>query len=159
MCGICGILQLDNGAPVSSELLARMRDRIAHRGPDDAGSHVSPDGRVGLANRRLSIIDLSAAGHQPMCNEDGLVWIAYNGETYNFATLRRDLGARGHAFRSHTDTEVIVHLYEEYGPDCVHHMRGMFAFAIWDERRQRLFLARDRLGVKPLYYARVEGAF
>ncbi len=159
MCGICGQLQLNNGALVSAELLKRMRDRIEHRGPDDAGSYISPDGRVGLANRRLSIIDLSAAGHQPMSNEDGSIWIAYNGETYNFRDLRVGLEERGHKFRSLTDTEVIVHLYEEYGPDCVHHMRGMFAFAIWDARKQRLFIARDRLGVKPLYYTHVDGSF
>ncbi|MDA0699294.1 MAG: asparagine synthase (glutamine-hydrolyzing) [Chloroflexi bacterium] len=159
MCGICGMLQVGGGAPVNVELLARMRDLIAHRGPDDAGSYVAPDGRVGLANRRLSIIDLSAGGHQPLANEDGTVWIAFNGEIYNYRELRPALLARGHVFASQSDTEVIVHLYEEYGADCVQHLRGMFAFAIWDARRQELFLARDRLGEKPLYYAHAGGCF
>lgn len=159
MCGICGLLQVGGGAPVNAELLARMRDLIAHRGPDDAGSYVAPDGRVGLANRRLSIIDLSAGGHQPLANEDGTVWIAFNGEIYNYRELRPALLARGHVFASQSDTEVIVHLYEEYGEDCVQHLRGMFAFAIWDARRQKLFLARDRLGEKPLYYAHAGGCF
>lgn len=159
MCGICGLLQVGGGAPVNAELLARMRDLIAHRGPDDAGSYVAPDGRVGLANRRLSIIDLSAGGHQPLANEAGTVWIAFNGEIYNYRELRPALLARGHVFASQSDTEVIVHLYEEYGEDCVQHLRGMFAFAIWDARRQELFLARDRLGEKPLYYAHAGGCF
>ena len=159
MCGICGLLQVGGGAPVNAELLTRMRDLIAHRGPDDAGSYVAPDGRVGLANRRLSIIDLSAGGHQPLANEDGTVWIAFNGEIYNYRELRPALLARGHVFASQSDTEVIVHLYEEYGADCVQHLRGMFAFAIWDARRQELFLARDRLGEKPLYYAHADGSF
>ena len=153
------MLQVGGGAPVNGELLARMRDLIAHRGPDDAGSYVAPDGRVGLANRRLSIIDLSAGGHQPLANEDGTVWIAFNGEIYNYRELRPALLARGHVFASQSDTEVIVHLYEEYGADCVQHLRGMFAFAIWDARRQELFLARDRLGEKPLYYAHAGGCF
>lgn len=159
MCGICGLLQVGGGAPVNAELLARMRDLIAHRGPDDAGSYVAPNGRVGLANRRLSIIDLSASGHQPLANEDGTVWIAFNGEIYNYRELRPALLARGHVFASQSDTEVIVHLYEEYGADCLQHLRGMFAFAIWDARRQELFLARDRLGEKPLYYAHAGGCF
>ena len=159
MCGICGLLQLPGGQPVSGELLERMSDLIRHRGPDDAGSYISRDGRVGLANRRLAIIDLSAAGRQPLGNEDGTIWIAYNGETYNFAELRAELQARGHSFRSHSDTEVVVHLYEQYGVECVQRMRGVFALAIWDERQRRLFLARDRLGVKPLYYAFAPDAF
>lgn len=168
MCGICGIYAFDpNAPPVDSGLLDRMRDVIAHRGPDDAGSYISLDGRMGLANRRLAIIDLSPAGHQPMSNEacaehgrsNGSVWIAYNGETFNFAENRRRLEARGHIFRSRSDTEVIVHLYEEYGSDCVHYLRGFFALAVWDERRRELFLARDRLGVKPLYYTTVGGRF
>ncbi|MDP6793282.1 MAG: asparagine synthase (glutamine-hydrolyzing) [Anaerolineales bacterium] len=159
MCGICGLLQLPGQQPVSGELLNRMRDLIQHRGPDDAGSYLSPDGRIGLANRRLAIIDLSSSGRQPLSNEDGTIWIAYNGETYNFVELRSELQARGHNFRSETDTEVVVHLYEQYGVECVQHMRGMFALAIWDENVRRLFLARDRLGVKPLYYAFAPDAF
>ena len=146
------MLQLSGRQPVSREMLDRMRDLISHRGPDDASSYLSTDGRVGLANRRLAIIDLSSSGRQPLSNEDGTIWIAYNGETYNFVELRDELQARGHKFRSKTDTEVVIHLYEEYGVECVQRMRGMFAFAIWDESQQRLFLARDRLGVKPLYY-------
>ena len=159
MCGICGFLRLEGGQPVPDGLLGRMRDLIAHRGPDDAGSFVSTDGWVGLANRRLSIIDLSASGHQPMSNEDGSIWIAYNGEMYNYSEHRASLSEHGHRFRSRTDTEVIIHLYEEYGLDCVHYIRGMFAFAIWDANRRELFIARDRIGVKPLYYTRASGTF
>ena len=136
-----------------------MRDTMAHRGPDDAGTWVAGDGSAGLGHRRLSIVDLSAAGHQHMCNEDGTIWITYNGEIYNHAALRSELEARGHRYRSHTDTETILHLYEEEGPRCVERLQGMFAFAIWDERRRELFLARDRLGVKPLYYAQPGGGF
>lgn len=150
MCGICGVVHNDLCKPVDPGLLERMRDTLTHRGPDDAGLHVA--GGVGLAQRRLSIIDLSPDGRQPMSNEDGTVWITYNGEVYNFREARRELEAKGHRFRSRTDTEVIIHLYEELGPECVTQLRGMFAFAIWDDRRKRLMLARDRLGIKPLYY-------
>ena len=150
MCGICGKLNFDRGNPVSSGLLKRMADTISHRGPDDEGYYLS--GPVGLGFRRLSIIDL-ATGHQPLSNEDGTVWIVFNGEIYNFEELRDDLLARGHVFRTRTDTEVIVHLYEEFGPACVERLRGMFGFAIWDERQQTLMLARDRVGIKPVYYA------
>jgi asparagine synthase (glutamine-hydrolysing) len=136
-----------------------MRDTLVHRGPDDAGTWISPDRRVGFGHRRLSIIDLSAAGRQPMTNEDGTVWITFNGEIYNHASLRRELESRGHVYRSRTDTETLVHLYEEEGPDLVHRIDGDFALAIWDERRGRLLLARDRLGVKPLYYAALPGLF
>jgi asparagine synthase (glutamine-hydrolysing) len=128
-----------------------MCDTIRHRGPDDAGVWLG-DG-VGLGHRRLSIIDLSPAGHQPMTNEDGSVWVVFNGEIYNFQTLRLDLEAKGHRFRSNSDTEVIVHLFEEYGADCVRHLHGMFAFAAWDTRAHTLLLARDRVGKKPLKYA------
>lgn len=160
MCGICGVYSFgQNRPPVDEEYVQTMRDLIAHRGPDDAGVYLSPNGKVGLANRRLSIIDLSAAGRQPMCNEDGSVWIAYNGEVYNFADYRAELEAAGHTFRSNTDTEVTIHLYEEYGHDVVHKLRGMFAFAIWDERKNELFFARDRIGVKPLYYTLHDGRF
>jgi asparagine synthase (glutamine-hydrolysing) len=126
-----------------------MADAIEHRGPDDEGFYAS--GPVGFGFRRLSIIDLNT-GHQPMANEDGTVWIVFNGEIYNFQELRKQLISKGHIFRSKTDTEVIVHLYEEFGPACVEQLRGMFAFAIWDEMKQLLFLARDRVGIKPLYY-------
>ena len=126
-----------------------MADTIAHRGPDDEGYYTS--GPVGFGFRRLSIIDLSL-GHQPLSNEDNRVWIVFNGEIYNYQELRADLISRGHVFKTHTDTEVIVHLYEEFGEGCVQKLRGMFGFAIWDDRRETLFLARDRVGIKPLYY-------
>src|SRR5580704_2103131 len=148
MCGITGIMQF-RGARVEPETLRQMCAAMFHRGPDDEGIYTA--GSVGLGVRRLSIVDL-ATGHQPLSNEDGTVWIVFNGEIYNHAALRKDLEAKGHQYRTHSDTETIVHLYEEYGQDCVHHLRGMFAFAIWDVRRQRLFIARDRLGIKPLYY-------
>jgi asparagine synthase (glutamine-hydrolysing) len=150
MCGICGKLNFDPGEPVEPELVQAMMDRIAHRGPDGAGAFVS--GAVGLGHRRLSIIDLST-GDQPMCNEDGSVWVVYNGEIYNFRELRADLQRRGHRFKSTSDTEVIVHLYEELGDACVARFEGMFAFALWDAKRRRLLLARDRVGIKPLYIA------
>lgn len=144
---------------VNEALLAGMTGSMAHRGPDDKGTYLSRDHRVGLGFRRLSIIDLSPAGHQPMSNEDGTVWIVFNGEIYNHAELRPALEAKGHVYRGRSDTETIIHLYEEYGEDCVNHLRGMFAFAIWDEGKRRLFLARDRLGIKPFYYSLVNGAF
>jgi asparagine synthase (glutamine-hydrolysing) len=160
MCGIVGIVNLHPSAPpVDTGLVGRMCDIIAHRGPDDAGVYRSPDGCAALGNRRLAIIDLSPAGHQPMSNEDGSLWIAYNGEVYNFADYRAGLIERGHQMTSQSDTEVILHLYEEDGPEVVHKLRGMFAIAIWDERRRELFLARDRIGVKPLYYAFAGGQF
>jgi asparagine synthase (glutamine-hydrolysing) len=150
MCGINGIAFSDSsGRRVDAGVLARMRDVISHRGPDDEGLFI--DGAVGLGHRRLSIVDVSS-GHQPMTNEDGSLHITYNGEIYNHADYRAELEARGHVYRTHCDTETILHLYEDYGRDCIHHLRGMFAFAIWDQRRRELFMARDRLGVKPLYY-------
>ena len=149
MCGIAGKLYLDGQQPVEPDLIQRMMDAITHRGPDGEGRYVA--GPVGLGHRRLSIIDLDT-GAQPMCNEDGKVWIVYNGEIYNYLALRADLTARGHTFKSTTDTEVIIHLYEELGEESVASLRGMFAFAIWDERKQMLLVARDRVGVKPLYY-------
>jgi asparagine synthase (glutamine-hydrolysing) len=157
MCGISGKLYFDSTRLVEREVLERMNASLAHRGPDDAGIYCA--GAVGLAHRRLSVIDLSPAGHQPMANEDGTIWIVFNGEIYNFLSLRPDLVQRGHRFRSQTDTEVILHLYEEVGPECVHRLRGMFAFAIWDAPRRRLFLARDRLGKKPLCYQQDGAAF
>lgn len=150
MCGICGIVTLDPGMSVKRDDLVAMRDTMVHRGPDDAGIFIERN--VGLGHRRLSIIDLST-GHQPMTNEDGKVIIVFNGELYNYLGLRDQLLARGHVFTTHSDTEVIIHAYEQYGENCLEHFRGMFVFAIWDSRRQQLFIARDRLGKKPLYYA------
>ncbi|MDD4905023.1 MAG: asparagine synthase (glutamine-hydrolyzing) [Methylobacter tundripaludum] len=149
MCGICGKLNFNRQNPVGQGLIRQMMDMIQHRGPDGSGEFLS--GPVGLGHRRLSIIDLDTGG-QPMSNEDGTVWVVYNGEIYNFHELRTELEEKGHHFKSTTDTEVIVHLYEELGDQCVARLRGMFAFALWDERKQRLLLARDRVGVKPLYY-------
>ncbi len=149
MCGICGIFNFDSNEPVDRGALQRANDAMAHRGPDDQGIHIN--GAAGLGNRRLSIIDLPG-GHQPITNEDESLWITFNGEIYNHLELRPDLLARGHRFRTHSDTEIILHLYEEYDLGFVDHLRGMFAFAIWDGRQQRLVLARDRLGVKPLFY-------
>ncbi|HZQ70127.1 MAG TPA: asparagine synthase (glutamine-hydrolyzing) [Terriglobales bacterium] len=149
MCGICGIYYPDRRQNVSSDVLAAMNRQIAHRGPDDEGYFV--EGNVGLAMRRLAIVDLRT-GHQPIANEDDSIWIVYNGETYNHQELRGPLEAQGHRYRSKSDTETILHLYEQYGRDCVHYLRGMFAFAIWDRRNRRLFAARDRLGIKPFYY-------
>ncbi|MCE5312572.1 MAG: asparagine synthase (glutamine-hydrolyzing) [Nitrospiraceae bacterium] len=151
MCGIAGIASF-NGRPVSADTLVSMRDLLTHRGPDDAGLYITPDSRLGFAHRRLSIIDLSAAGHQPMSNEDETVWICFNGEIFNFPDLKASLIKQGHAFRSNCDTEVIIHLYEEYGADCLKRLNGQFAFVIWDQKRQLLFGARDRLGILPLYY-------
>lgn len=153
MCGIVGIRSL-NGQPVTQDEIRTMCAALVHRGPDDEGCYLGPS--VGLGMRRLSIIDL-ATGHQPIGNEDGSVWVVFNGEIYNFHELRRDLETRGHRLSTETDTETIVHLYEEYGARCVDHLRGMFAFAIWDDRRQQLVLARDRLGIKPLYYVESGG--
>src|SRR3954468_8524413 len=159
MCGICGILATSDAFACDEETVARVCDVIAHPGPDDAGSWSRPDQGIALGHRRLSIVDLSPAGHNPMPNEDGSVWITFNGEIYNHLELRSELERKGHVYRSHTDTETILHLYEEEGPRCVERMNGMFAFAIWDRRRGELFLARDRLGVKPLLYAQVPGGF
>lgn len=131
-----------------------MRDTMIHRGPDDGGVWISPNGRAGLGHRRLSIVDVSHSGHQPMSNEDASVWVAFNGEIYNHLELRTELEARGHKYRSRCDTETIVHLYEQEGERCVERLDGMFALAVWDERRRELFLARDRLGKKPLYWTR-----
>ncbi len=158
MCGISGIV-CRNGDRVTSDKLRALSDTMVHRGPDDEGLWVSPDGRAGLAHRRLSIIDLSPAGRAPMGNEDGSVQVTFNGEIYNHAELRAELQARGHRFRSNCDTEVLVHLYEEHGDEMVHRLMGMFAFAIWDERRRRLLLARDRMGIKPLYWCDGGGRF
>jgi len=149
MCGICGVVKFERDNSIDRAVLGRMCDVITYRGPDDQGIYVGPG--IGLGMRRLSIIDLST-GRQPVHNEDQSVWVVFNGEIYNFKELRKDLEKKGHRFYTSTDTEVIVHLYEEYGEGCVRYLRGMFAFALWDEMRQKLVLARDRLGIKPLYY-------
>lgn len=152
MCGIAGLYDLA-GEPVSAERIQRMCELIEHRGPDDSGLWVN--GPLGLGHRRLSIIDLSPRARNPMPNEDESVWLVFNGEIYNYMDLRPGLLDRGHIFRSETDSEVIIHLYEEMGPSFVAELNGMFAFALWDARRRRLLLARDRFGVKPLYYTRI----
>ncbi len=155
MCGISGLVYRDPERPVEPSVLERMNAAIRHRGPDSDGFYFRPG--VGLAMRRLAIVDLHT-GDQPLSNEDGSVWIVFNGEIYNYPQLRPELEKRGHIFRTHSDTEAIVHLYEEHGLDCVQHLRGMFAFAIWDEKKRRLLIARDRVGKKPLYYAEHDGA-
>ncbi len=160
MCGICGYFRF--GDPPSSligdeTVLLRMRQTLRHRGPDDAGTWISPQGRVGFGHTRLAIVDLSAAGRQPMSNEDGSVWITFNGEIYNHRLLRGPLEAKGHRYHSSTDTETILHLYEEIGKCTPNRLDGMFAFALYDARKDELLLARDRIGVKPLYYAVLPG--
>jgi asparagine synthase (glutamine-hydrolysing) len=154
MCGITGELSFRGRAPVEREAIVAMRDELVHRGPDSEGVYVDPHGRAGLGFRRLRIIDLSANASQPMANEDGTVRMVFNGEVYNFKQLREGLIARGHQFRSQSDSETIIHLYEEQGADAIKELDGMFALAIWDERRARLLLARDRAGKKPLFYYR-----
>lgn len=150
MCGIAGILKFDPRERVDEQRLRRMRDALRHRGPDDQGLMIA--GPAGLAHRRLSIIDLTG-GRQPMANADRSLWLTYNGEIYNFRELRADLELRGFRFTTDSDTEVLLRAYEAFGEECVERLRGMFAFAVWDRRRHRIFLARDRLGIKPLYYA------
>jgi asparagine synthase (glutamine-hydrolysing) len=159
MCGICGELRFDAAGRVREGELLAMRDQLRHRGPDSDGVYVSPAGRAGLAFRRLRIIDLTPNASQPMPNEDGSVQLVFNGEIYNYRELRKGLVARGHRFRSQSDSETIVHLYEELGADCIAQLDGMFAIAIWDERQKRLLLARDRAGKKPLFYYRSNGLF
>jgi asparagine synthase (glutamine-hydrolysing) len=156
MCGIFGLYARDSADPIAADTLARMGASLAHRGPDGGGVRV--DGAVGIGMRRLSIIDLPG-GDQPLANEDGSIWVVFNGEIYNYRQLTADLAARGHVFRTRSDTEVLVHLYEEDGDRCVERLRGMFAFAIWDAPRRRLFLARDRLGIKPLYWGSTPRGF
>ena len=156
MCGISGALRLSTDAPVEEAVLARMTGALTHRGPDDEGLFVSPAAACGLGARRLSIIDL-AGGHQPLCNETGDIWVVQNGEIYNYKPLRAELERHGHIFRTASDTEVIVHAYEQWGQGCVARLWGMFALAVWDEPRQRLLLARDRLGQKPLFLAQADG--
>ena len=156
MCGIVGTLVLNGSSfRVSEDFIIKMRETMIHRGPDGAGVWVSKNGRVGFGHRRLSIIDLSEAAAQPMCNEDGSLWISFNGEIYNHGEIRRELEARGgHQWKTdHSDTEMILHAFEEWGVNCIHKFRGMFALALWDDRKKQLWLIRDRIGVKPLYYS------
>ena len=156
MCGIAGYLSVKE--PVNRALLERMTSTLAHRGPDAAGYYVNPRHQVALGHRRLSIIDLHGGG-QPMSDETGAVWVVFNGEIFNYQELRSELEQRGHRFATRSDTEVIVHAYETFGVECVQRFNGMFAFAVWDEHAQRLYLARDRFGKKPLHYAAVAGQF
>lgn len=151
MCGIFAWFDFTQNR-IDEALLRRMTDSMRHRGPDDAGYWISPSGQVGLGQRRLSIIDLSPAGREPMCNEDQTVWLTFNGEIYNFQEIRPHLEAKGHRFSSHTDAEVIIHAYEEWGIDCLQKFNGMWAFVLWDENRQRLLVSRDHFGIKPLVY-------
>jgi asparagine synthase (glutamine-hydrolysing) len=157
MCGIVGILR--NSRAIEESELTVMRERLVHRGPDDAGLWIHPEGRVGLAHRRLSIIDLSEAGHQPMQSRDGNLVLVYNGEIYNFQELRTELEEKGYCFDSRTDTEVILHAYQEWGVEAIRRFNGMFAFALYDRRTEQLLLARDRFGEKPLYYCQRDGCF
>lgn len=150
MCGICGIV----GHSPDQELLVRMNNRITHRGPDDGGIYLNQS--VGLGHRRLSIIDL-AGGHQPMFSEDRSVVLVYNGEIYNYLELKQELEKEKHQFKTHSDSETIVHLYEREGENCLSYFRGAFAFAIWDEKEKKLFAARDRFGIKPFYYTLIDG--
>jgi len=149
MCGIAGKINLDSNNKIDEYELKKMTDSIRDRGPDDEGFYVN--GNIGLGFRRLSIIDLST-GHQPLSNEDGSVWIIFNGEIYNYQELQDSLIQQGHIFRTKSDTETIVHLYEQYGVECLKYLRGMFGFAIWDNNKRQLFCARDRFGIKPFYY-------
>src|SRR6266480_5117220 len=155
MCGIFGLVQYGGGEPPSDALVIRARDTMQHRGPDGEGLWRSADGRTVLAHRRLSIIDLSSSAAQPMSNEDGTIWVTFNGEIYNHAEIRAELERRdGHRWKTdHSDTEVILHAFEQWGIDCIHKFRGMFAIGLWDARQRQLWLIRDRIGIKPLYYS------
>ena len=160
MCGICGVWEYGaSEGSIESSLLARMRDEMTHRGPDDAGDLLFDDRRGGFGFRRLSIIDLSAAGHQPMHGCDERTWLVFNGEIYNHALLRADLERRGHKYSSRTDSETILHLYEERGLDFINEIEGDYGIAIWDANKERLVLVRDRVGVKPLYFYHKDGRF
>ncbi|MGC8651390.1 MAG: asparagine synthase (glutamine-hydrolyzing) [Minisyncoccia bacterium] len=159
MCGITGIYIVNNPSEIQKDTLIKMRDSLIHRGPDDSGLYISPDKKLGLGFRRLAIIDLSAAGNQPMSNEDQTLWLIFNGEIYNFQEIKEDLIKKGHQFKSKTDSEVLLHLYEEKGEKCLDDLNGMFAFVIWDEKNKKLFASRDRLGIKPFYYYYKDGIF
>ncbi|MEW6497562.1 MAG: asparagine synthetase B, partial [Cyanobacteriota bacterium] len=156
MCGISGKVNFKQEV-VDRAAIAKMCQRLVHRGPDDEGIYTSL--HIGLGQRRLSIIDLSSRAVAPLPNEDGTIWVTFNGEIYNFQELKAELTEKGHIFRTATDTEVIVHLYEEYGTQCLSKMRGMFAFAVWDSNHKRLFAARDRLGKKPFFYTKTSTSF
>ncbi|MFH0806554.1 MAG: asparagine synthetase B, partial [Candidatus Brennerbacteria bacterium] len=157
MCGITGVYHFKNSKTVDKRTLVAMRDTLIHRGPDGGANYLSPDKKVGLSQRRLAIIDLSEEAACPMANEDGTVWITYNGEIYNFQPLREELIRRGHRLKTRGDTEVILHGYEEWGYDVVKKLNGMFAFVIWDENKKIFFAARDHMGIKPCYYALQNG--
>src|SRR5215472_13538232 len=156
MCGIAGKVNFDRGEPVEREMIVHMARSIAHRGPDDEGFFIS--GPIGLGFRRLSIIDL-AGGHQPMSDKEETVWIIFNGEIYNYKELRAELRNKGHQFRTNSDTEVIVYGYKEWGTDVFNHLNGMFGLAIWDVPNERLVVARDAMGIKPVYYRIADGRF
>jgi asparagine synthase (glutamine-hydrolysing) len=161
MCGIAGIMAFKNSTfRIERDLIVKMRDTMIHRGPDGTGIWISDDAKVGLGHRRLSIIDISEAANQPMSNEDGSLWIVYNGEIYNHDEIRNRLFVNGqHTWKTdHSDTEVILHSFERWGIDCLQYFRGMFAFALWDNRKKELWLVRDRVGIKPLYTARRSGS-
>lgn len=160
MCGIVGIFNFNSNEPVNVGILKKMRDTMVHRGPDGSGIWVSSDRRIALGHRRLSIIDLSETANQPLCNEDGTIWIVFNGEIYNHSEIRPELEARGHRFKTnHSDTEVIIHAFEEWGTKCVDKFRGMFAFVVYDDKKKEFWLFRDRMGIKPLYYTFQNGKF
>ena len=159
MCGIAGILALKEGTPVQLESLLRLRDAQTHRGPDDAGDWIDSARRTGLAHRRLSIIDLTPSGHQPMHTRDGQLHVVFNGEIYNFKTLKKELEEAGHVFESSSDTEVLLHGYREWKLDLLPRLRGMFAFALHDSKEKVTVLARDPLGIKPLYYGQADHHF
>src|SRR5689334_18012945 len=154
MCGIVGALSFGD-FKITDAYISRMRDVMAHRGPDGIGAWISSDGRVGFGQRRLAIIDLSTLADQPMCNEDGLIWLNFNGEIYNHAEIRAELEAiGGHTWKTdHSDTEMVIHAFEQWGIESLHKFRGMFAMALWDGRKREMWLVRDRIGVKPLYYS------
>ncbi|MBI5266881.1 MAG: asparagine synthetase B, partial [candidate division Zixibacteria bacterium] len=156
MCGIAGYFQLNQPRPPDRELIGRMVNIIRHRGPDEFGAYLSD--RCVLGHARLSIIDLST-GQQPLCNEDGSIWITFNGEIFNYVELRPELEKLGHRFRTHSDTEVIVHAYEQWGKECLHRFNGQFAFAIFNKKDNSLFIARDRLGKRPVFYTTHNGRF
>lgn len=158
MCGICGIISFDNSF-VTEDSLIRMSDEMSHRGPDDAGIFINPNKKVGFGFRRLAIIDLTPAAHQPMCNHDETIWIIFNGEIYNHIEIRKELEAKGYKYRSRSDTETIIYAYEEYGLDFIHKLNGMFAIALWDERKKVFLAYRDRIGKKPFYYTFQNGKF
>ena len=151
MCGIAGLYHFNNSKTTSEGEVIKMRDTLIHRGPDDGGVYISPEKKVGLGSRRLKIIDLSPTGHMPMTSTKGGAWITFNGEIYNFKELRSELEKKGYTFKSSSDTEVVLNLYLEYGPDAIRRLNGMFALVIWDESKNTFFAARDHMGIKPFF--------